>query len=350
MSAKVQIHVPASSANLGPGYDVLGLALSLWLTVHVANADPASCSKLNCVISCEGSGSSKISCDPEKNMITRTALNVLGCHGVKEFPRPVHISIDNHIPLGRGLGSSGAAIVAGVMLANVVAELNLSKDRMMDFCLVEENHPDNIGSSLYGGFIGSFLEKIDVKGEANGLVESVVSSPSIPKIRSVYVHFHWSKAIKVVAVIPDYEVKTELARQVLPVSYGKEDAVFNSGRVAMLTHLLGSEKPDAVKIHKAMQDRFHQPYRTGLVHGLEQLLELTPDSVPGLLGLCLSGAGPTILALAVHSFDQISERIIRIIKDSTPQRIECEQRLLEPALEGAHLERLDVADPTRDSR
>lgn len=337
MAARCRINVPASTANLGPGWDVLGLALSLWLTIDIADTGTPS-TKLNCTISCEGSGSNKISCDPEENMITRVALNVLESCGIKALPNPIHISINNQIPLGRGLGSSGAAIVGGVMLADVVADLKLSKDLMMDFCLVEENHPDNIGASLRGGFLGSFLEKIDSKSDSNGSVEQKISHSS-PQLSSVHVHFPWSKAIKVIAVIPDYEVKTESARKVLPASYSKEDAVFNSGRVAMLTHLLGSESPDAVKIHKAMQDRFHQPYRTGLVYGLQQLLELTPDTMPGLLGLSLSGAGPTILALATHNFPQISDRIIRIIKDAAPHDIGCEWRLLDPAHDGAYVER-----------
>ena len=330
------IKVPASSANLGPGFDTLGLALSLWLELNVSISEgPSASTKLNCAITCEGNGSDKISDDPEKNMITNTALNVLYCHGVEQFPHQTHVHIINKIPLGRGLGSSGAAIVAGVMLADAVADLRLTKDRMMDFCLVEENHPDNISASLYGGFIGSFLETIDsaitAGRELNGRAETSKLNARYPTARARYFQYPWSPAIKVITIIPEYEVKTDSARAVLPTHYDKAEVVFNLQRVAVLTHLLGQPTPNPTMIYKAMQDRMHQQQRTGLVHGLDKLLQLTPASLPGLLGICLSGAGPSILALATNNFEQISEAIIRVIQQSSTDPIHCDWRLLEPA-------------------
>ena len=337
------IKVPASSANLGPGFDTLGLALSLWLELKVSILEDSSAStKLNCAITCEGNGSDEISGNPEKNMVTNTALNVLHCHGIEQFPRQTNVHIINKIPLGRGLGSSGAAIVAGVMLADAVADLKMTKDRMMEFCLVEENHPDNIGASLYGGFIGSFLETIDSTNandrELNGHAESTSSNPRFPTARARYFQYPWSPAIKVITIIPEYEVKTDSARAVLPVQYDKAEVVFNLQRVAVLTHLLGQPSPNPTMIYKAMQDRMHQQQRTDLVHGLDKLLRLTPDSLPGLLGICLSGAGPSILALATNNFEQISEAIISVIQHSSPNPIHCDWRLLEPAEGGALLE------------
>lgn len=337
------IRVPSSSANLGPGFDTLGLALSLWLELKVSTIEePSASTKLNCAITCEGSGSDKISDDPEKNMITCTALNVLHCHGIEQFPRQTHVHIVNKIPLGRGLGSSGAAIVAGVMLANAVADLKMTKDRMMEFCLVEENHPDNIGASLYGGFIGSFLETIDsaitAARELNGHAESISSNARYPTARARYFQYPWSPAIKVITIIPEYEVKTDSARAVLPSQYDKAEVVFNLQRVAVLTHLLGQPSPNTAMIYSAMQDRMHQHQRTDLVHGLEKLLQLTPASLPGLLGICLSGAGPSILALATKNFEQISQTIIRVIQHSSTEPIHCDWKLLEPAEGGAVLE------------
>lgn len=339
------IKVPASSANLGPGFDTLGLALSLWLVLKVSILEESSAStKLNCAITCEGNGSDKISGDPEKNMITNTALNVLYCHGIEQFPRQTHVHIINKIPLGRGLGSSGAAIVAGVMLADAVADLKMTKDRMMEFCLVEENHPDNIGASLYGGFVGSFLETIDstntAGSELNGQAESTskTSDARYPTARARYFQYPWSPTIKVITIIPEYEVKTDSARAVLPIQYDKAEVVFNLQRVAVLTHLLGQPSPNTAMIYKAMQDRMHQQQRSGLVHGLDKLLQLTPDSLPGLLGVCLSGAGPSILALATNNFEQISEAIISVIQQSSTGPIRCDWRLLEPAEGGALLE------------
>jgi homoserine kinase len=134
------IRVPCSSANIGPGFDVLGLALSLYLDVGVSVKPPEGPSKLplNCSITCQdecGSGED-ISLDPEVNLITRVALYVLRCHGQRAFPAETHVHTVNRIPLGRGLGSSGAAVVAGVMLGNEVGKLELSKARMLDYCLM----------------------------------------------------------------------------------------------------------------------------------------------------------------------------------------------------------------------
>lgn len=134
------IRTPCSSANIGPGFDVIGLALSLYLELHVTIDSSKSSSQqpLNCVISYDDQSQSteKISLDPEVNLITRVALYVLRCHDQRAFPVETHVHIVNPIPLGRGLGSSGTAVVAGVMLGNEVSRLGLSKDRLLDYCLM----------------------------------------------------------------------------------------------------------------------------------------------------------------------------------------------------------------------
>lgn len=144
-STSFTIRTPCSSANIGPGFDVIGLALSLYLELHVRidGSKSSSTYPLNCAISYEDqSGSTEeISLDPEVNLITRVALYVLRCHDQRAFPVETHVRIVNPIPLGRGLGSSGTAVVAGVMLGNEVGGLGLSKDRLLDYCLM-------IGESL----------------------------------------------------------------------------------------------------------------------------------------------------------------------------------------------------------
>lgn len=141
---RIVIKTPCSSANIGPGFDVIGLALSVYLELHVhinptkAPADGTTF-PLNCEITYEGQGqgSGDISLDPEVNLITRVALYVLRCHEQRTFPPHTHVHIKNPIPLGRGLGSSGAAVVAGVMLGKEVGELHhLDLDRLFDFCLM----------------------------------------------------------------------------------------------------------------------------------------------------------------------------------------------------------------------
>ena len=133
------IRAPCSSANIGPGFDVIGLALSLYLELHVEidASKPSSSKPLNCEITYEGDGDvNGVGLDPEDNLISRVALYVLRCHDQRAFPVETRIHIVNPIPLGRGLGSSGAAVVAGVVLGNEVGKLGLSKARMLDYCLM----------------------------------------------------------------------------------------------------------------------------------------------------------------------------------------------------------------------
>lgn len=135
------IKTPCSSANIGPGFDVIGLALSVYLELHVTidRSKPSSEHPLNCRVTYEGQGedSGDISLDPQTNLITRVALYVLRCHDQRSFPVETHVHIKNPIPLGRGLGSSGAAVVAGVMLGKEVGGLHhLDQDRLFDYCLM----------------------------------------------------------------------------------------------------------------------------------------------------------------------------------------------------------------------
>jgi homoserine kinase len=129
--------VPCSSANLGPGYDVIGLALSIYLEIEVTiDSSVSSEAPLNCAITYEGEGASEVPLSADENLITRVALYVLRCHNQRAFPGETKVHIKNPIPLGRGLGSSGAAVVGGVMLGNEVGKLGLSKARMLDYCLM----------------------------------------------------------------------------------------------------------------------------------------------------------------------------------------------------------------------
>lgn len=133
------IRVPCSSANIGPGFDVIGLALSMYLELHVTidRSKPSSDCPLNCRVTYEGQGAEEISLDPDVNLLTRVALYVLRCHNQRSFPVETHVHIVNPIPLGRGLGSSGAAVVAGVLLGKECGGLReLDNDRLFDFCLM----------------------------------------------------------------------------------------------------------------------------------------------------------------------------------------------------------------------
>ncbi|KAF2416131.1 phosphoribosylformylglycinamidine cyclo-ligase [Tothia fuscella] len=337
------IRVPCSSANIGPGFDVIGLALSIHLEIHITTSN--SNSSTGCTISYEGQGKEDVPLDPEANLITRTALYVLKCHGQRVFPSGTHVHIVNPIPLGRGLGSSGAAVVGGVALGNEVGKLGLSKARMLDFCLMIERHPDNVAAALYGGLVAAYLNELDPKDTERieiplsevlpapaGGVDTGLKPPEPPFNIGHYKKFKWAKEIKCIAIIPAYEVPTADARGALPDNYSRKDLVFNLQRMALLATSLGESPPDPGMIYEGMQDRVHQPYRSGLIPGLTELLKsVTPKSHPGLLGVCLSGAGPTILALATHNFDGIAQHIIQHF---SKKGLTCDWKLLEPAEDG----------------
>lgn len=140
--------MPCSSANIGPGFDVIGLALSIWLELRVEVESKSTEAPLNCVITYEGEGADEVPLIADSNLVTRTALYVLRCHGQRAFPAETRVHIINPIPLGRGLGSSGAAVVAGVALGNEVGKLKLSKARMLDYCLMIGLFHNQIGISI----------------------------------------------------------------------------------------------------------------------------------------------------------------------------------------------------------
>lgn len=349
--SKFSLKVPASSANIGPGFDVLGIGLNLFLEIQVST-DPSvdtSDDQHFVKLSYEGDGAEHVPLRSEKNLITQTALYVMRCNGIKHFPKGTHIHVINPIPLGRGLGSSGAAIVGGVMLGNEIGQLQLSKERMLDYCLLIERHPDNIAAAMLGGFVGSYLNQLS---DEETLAKNVPMEHILPSVDTPvelhetrappqnigqYVKYNWNKQIRCVTVIPMFEVKTDDARAVLPSLYTKEDIVFNLQRLAVLTTALTLPQPDHKLIYEAMRDKIHQPYRAQLIPGLDRVLkELTPELSPGLCGICLSGAGPTILCLATDNYETIADRVIGIFKENG---VECKWELLDIAYDGAVVER-----------
>lgn len=233
------IKTPCSSANIGPGFDVIGLALSIYLELDVTidRSKGSSSEPLNCRVTYEGQG--EVDLDPQVNLITRVALYVLRCHGQRSFPSETHVHIKNPIPLGRGLGSSGAAVVAGVMLGREVGGLtHLTEDRLFDYCLMIERHPDNVGAALYGGFVGTYLKPLTPEETARieiplsevlpapaGGVDTGETPPKPPHGIGHHIKFPWTNEIKAIAIIPDFVVPTAEARSVLPEKYGRPDVV-----------------------------------------------------------------------------------------------------------------------------
>ncbi|KAK0481606.1 ribosomal protein S5 domain 2-type protein [Armillaria novae-zelandiae] len=324
MTSSFRIRVPATSANIGPGFDVVGLSLSLYLTLAVSVPQVSPSPYLPPLITYSGEGADEVPLDAYKNLTTRVALYVLRCHNIRAFPSGLKIHAANEIPFGRGLGSSGAAVIAGVLLGNQLGSLKLPTERLLDFALMVERHPDNVTAALVGGFVGSYLRELDEAAtEAASVPLSEVlpeyppdasedwglNPPAPPSGIGHFVRFGWSETIKAVAIVPRFELSTAKAREVLPTSYTRKDLVFNMQRLAVLTTALAQSPPDPDLIYEAMKDRVHQPYRKALFTSM-----ITPSSHPGLLGICLSGAGPTILALATHGFEAIAEDARAIFK------------------------------------
>ncbi len=261
----LKITVPASSANLGAGFDALGLALTLYNRVWMEEAD-------GCHI--QAVDGAAIPTD-ESNMIYHTAQKLYERCG---YPfRGLTILQENNIPMTRGLGSSSACLIAGLIGANTLMGSPVSLPDLCDIAAELEGHPDNIAPALFGGLVTSVMD--------SGRVHTV----SVPV----------SDRIRFAVFVPDFELKTEVARAALPTEISREDAVYNLSRAALMTASLFSGSLDNLRV--AVQDRLHQPYRFPLIPGAEQVFYLAYQL--GAYGVAVSGAGPSILAI-VDAGDQ----------------------------------------------
>jgi homoserine kinase len=271
MPDRISVRVPATSANLGCLFDCAALALSLYLDVHVI---PRKDCRIN--VQYSGVNPERIPTD-DTNLIARAILQTLKTWDAK---CGFDLEIQNQIPVGVGLGSSAAAIVAGIAACHWLADENLFDEELLTRATLLEGHPDNVAAAWQGGFT-----------LAAHLGERVVAySCPVPD------------SLQCVLVVPDYALPTEQARRALPEQYSRADAVHNLQRASAVAANFFSGKID---LQAALfDDRWHQPYRAKLVPGLAQALEFTH---PDLLGVCLSGGGPSILALARGSALAIGE-------------------------------------------
>lgn len=255
----IHIQIPATSANLGSGFDSLGIALTLYNQVWMEEWDSVDITAKDAV---------KIPTD-ETNLIFWAAKHLYEQCG-RKLPG-LKIIQQNDIPMARGLGSSSACIVAGIIGANRMLGSPLSQQDLINLAAKIEGHPDNTTPAISGGLVASAIE-----GER-------VYSVSVPV----------SDKIRFALFIPPFELKTEKARAVLPAEYSRSDAVYNLSRSALMTATLFSGKTENLRV--AVQDRLHQPYRSGLIDHCDQVFRLSYEL--GSLGTYVSGAGPTIIAL-----------------------------------------------------
>jgi len=266
------IRVPASTSNLGAAFDAAGLALQLYLRVEVRELDTPRQE-----IWAGGEDAHLIPCDGSNliaQMIERTARR----HGAALPGFALHI--DNEIPITKGLGSSAAACVAGAAAASFLCGLGLSHEALLREAAEREGHPDNAAPALWGGLVAS------------------ISGDAIYCSRSEFPP-EW----RVVAVTPDFELETRLARAVLPAQFERSAAVYNVQRAAFLMAQLVQGRREGVR--EAMRDKLHQPYRSALLPGLAEILSL--DDMDGLIGVALSGAGSTVVAFADANAERIGE-------------------------------------------
>jgi len=256
-----RVTIPATSANLGPGFDCLGMALQLYNTITVETKRPFQ-------ISLTGSYKEGLPAD-ESNLVWRTM-----CHfwDLIHYPTPtVDLTFENNIPPARGLGSSSAAIVGGLVVANKIAGSPYTKLELLQVANALEGHPDNVTPALYGGIT------LSVPTERSILPRVLAQSPNL----------------KAVVIIPDTHLNTKKARGILPPQVHRKDAVFNISHVSLLTEAFIREEYPLLK--EGMRDKLHQSQRAALIPGLLETLESALQT--GAYGAALSGSGPTLLAL-----------------------------------------------------
>jgi len=286
-----RVKIPATSANLGPGFDCLGLALQLYNTIKVETDSPFA-------ISLTGSYSDGIPAD-ESNLVWQTM-----CHlwKLSHFPTPtVALTLESNIPPARGLGSSSAAIVGGLVAANTLAGSPYSKIELLQIATSLEGHPDNVTPALYGGVT------LSVPSEA-GIIPRVLAQ---------------SPALKAVVVIPNTRLITEEARGILPSNVSRSDAVFNISHVGLLIEAFIRE--DYSLLTEGMRDALHQNQRATLLPGMLESIESALHA--GAYGAALSGSGPTLIALTA---ERLKEKVsLNMITTLEQRGVNAEAKVLE---------------------
>lgn len=292
------VRVPASTSNLGPGFDALGMALQLHLWIAMRPAAHAA-------IRLHGSNLEGIPTD-ESNLIYRMAQSVLAEAGIEQ--RPFEMEVYSEIPLTRGLGSSASAIVGGLVAANKLIGEPLNVNRLYDMATAIERHPDNVGASLVGGIVMAAWDGIHTS----------------------YIRVAPDGYLSTVVAIPPFWIETKQAREVLPKQVELTSAVYNISRSTLLVAALCSGQYEVLS--EAMKDCLHQPYRASLIPGMTHILEHA--TMYGALGAALSGAGPTLLALIDKRQDY--RELVSFMKDTfAAHGIDAVIKELEPSQEGA---------------
>jgi homoserine kinase len=277
-SKPLHLRLPATSANLGPGFDAVGLAMALYLTIDATAAGD---------FHIDATGRNAELCAKlENNLILTTYMDVLAVRGI--LAPALHLRLHNEIPVGMGCGSSASALLAGILLANHFGNLSWTSQQILEEACRREGHPDNVAACYLGGMTVSSITK-------DGLVTATCGQD-----------LNWNLLL----ALPAASLSTKKARALLPAHYSREDAIANIQATALLVAAFAQGRGELLRA--AMQDRLHQPYRAKacpLVPLLLPLSEVTGDSA--ILGVALSGAGPSVLLISRHPVASTVDDMIR---------------------------------------
>ena len=265
----IKIRVPATTANIGCGFDTLGMALTLYSTFTF---------NINSEFKVTGC---PIKYQNENNLVITSYKKVFEKLNKEIIPVSLHIESD--IPVSRGLGSSASCIVAGIWAANLLLDQPLTKAQCLTIATEIEGHPDNVAPAIYGDLCASFMD------------DEVYS-----------VQYHASKDLKLLVMIPNFEVSTHEARKVLPKTIDYKDAIFNLSRVACLCKAI--EENNQEMIAHALQDKLHEPYRKELIHEYNEIKEICKDEV----AFFISGSGPTLICIVKNNEEQLINKINKL--------------------------------------
>lgn len=307
---KVSVKVPASSANIGPGFDCLGLALPIYNTITIEETVlPGTGIEINLMSEEETIDEMVFDDIPrDENNIVYKAVEML-YNSIGQEPSELRINIQAQIPITRGLGSSSSIVVGGLLAANKLLGNPADETALLAIATEVEGHPDNVAPAILGGFVLA-------NQEDDGTL--------------TYCKLHWPEEWDLTVCIPDFQLSTEIARSVLPKEVPMQDAIFNAKHLAMLIEAVNTK--DAKLMKAALKDRLHQPYREKLVPGMKEIMEAFKHE-DNVLGCVLSGAGPTLLVIS-HKYDL--DKIKSTVKEIwEKQNIKVDVRSLKVEEQGA---------------
>ena len=299
----IQVMAPATTANLGPGYDCLGLALDLWNRLEILEG--TSVLEGQPLVEVVGQGSGELATD--SNNLVYHAMEFLFREAEQELP-PIRLRCHNEIPLERGLGSSAAAIAGGLVAANVLCGSRFTSSELLEMAATIEGHPDNVAAAMLGGL------QLVVTDQDQLYTAPITLPPDL----------------SAVLFIPEFRIATSDARAVLPKRVNVADAVYNISRTALFVAGMATNHPDYLSV--ATQDRLHQPYRQSLFPAMKLLFEAARGA--GALGVFLSGSGSTVMALAKGREMTVAYEMAEAARQAG---VDGGVRITQPTVRGTHL-------------